>query len=628
MLAFGAAVANAFAQESDALSEKDFFGEMPVVLSVSRLAQPLDETPGAVTVIDRDMIRRSGAREVTDVLRLVPGFVVSQTNGFGPFATYHGDFDGLNRRLQVFVDGRSVYSTFYAGDVHRGLMGVVLEDIERIEVLRGTNSAAYGANAFLGVINIVTRNTADTRGAMVSLTGGQRGIEDNVARLGWGDDKASFRTTVARRSDSGLDNQYDDKRISQVNFRGDLKPTLQDEVMFQAGTVIESIGAGLMGSTTDAPRTTNWRNAYGHASWRRQLAEGEDIRLAGSYDEEIYDDWFIAKDGGLTAVVSTGGKAQRTELEAQHSFAWNKDTRIVWGGAYRREEAKSLALFNDPNALSAHLWRTFGNLEWRPHRDWVINAGGLFEHHSLSGSKTSPRLMVNYHFLPGHTLRLGTTESRRVPTLYEMRGDIRWVTQLGVINQIRSTGRAQPESLVANEIGYLGEFRPVALTIDVRGFEEKMDDGIVRRNGTARPYDFILKQPNRRHGWETQVKWQPWEGGQFLLNHTVLKVEAQQFSDQRAAPSHMSTLAWFQRLPADYDFSVIYSAAGPMILGTTAEALSASHQADVRLARSFRIGATRAEAAVSVQNLEGGHEEYQNFRYSNRRAFATLRLEL
>ncbi len=175
------------------LSEQDYFSELPTVLTVSRLAQPLSETPGAVTIIDRETIRRSGARELADVLRLVPGYLVSGYNGANPSASYHAPLDDFGIRNLVLVDGRPVYSAYYFGGTSRGMMGVLLEDIERIEVLRGSNSAAYGANAMFGVINVITRNTADSHGVEVSATSGEGGINDNHARIGWGNENASFR---------------------------------------------------------------------------------------------------------------------------------------------------------------------------------------------------------------------------------------------------------------------------------------------------------------------------------------------------------------------------------------------------------------------------------------------------
>ena len=121
------------------LSEQDYFSELPTVLTVSRLAQPISETPGAVTVIDREIIRRSGARELADVLRLVPGYLIGGFNGANPVAAYHVPLDNYGIRNLVLVDGRPVFSGYYIGDTHRGMMGVLLEDIERIEVLRGSN---------------------------------------------------------------------------------------------------------------------------------------------------------------------------------------------------------------------------------------------------------------------------------------------------------------------------------------------------------------------------------------------------------------------------------------------------------------------------------------------------------
>lgn len=145
-------------------TEDDYFAQVPVVLTASRLDQPLNEAPGAMTVIDRDTIRQSGARTVAEVLRLVPGYVLGGWNGANPMASYHVALDDFGGRHLVLIDGRSVYASSYLGDTQRGMMDVLLPDIERIEVLRGANSAAYGANAMFGVVNIITRHSADTVG--------------------------------------------------------------------------------------------------------------------------------------------------------------------------------------------------------------------------------------------------------------------------------------------------------------------------------------------------------------------------------------------------------------------------------------------------------------------------------
>ena len=127
----------AVAQALVSVSERDFLADIPIVLSVSRLPQRLDETPGAVTIIDRNMIRLSGARDVADLMRLVPGFQTSTSfETSAPLASYHGGFDSYSNRIQVLVDGRSAYSPYFIGSTGPGLQTVALEDIERIEVLR------------------------------------------------------------------------------------------------------------------------------------------------------------------------------------------------------------------------------------------------------------------------------------------------------------------------------------------------------------------------------------------------------------------------------------------------------------------------------------------------------------
>ena len=146
---FGCLTTTAFAETPEPASEKDYLADVPIVLSVSRLPQRLSEVPGAVTIIDRQMIRMSGARDVADLLRFVPGFRVSNSfESNTPQGSYHTNLSDYSNHMQVMVDGRSVYSSYLQGSTGPGLQTVALDDIERIEVYRGSNSAAYGARVF------------------------------------------------------------------------------------------------------------------------------------------------------------------------------------------------------------------------------------------------------------------------------------------------------------------------------------------------------------------------------------------------------------------------------------------------------------------------------------------------
>jgi iron complex outermembrane receptor protein len=626
------------AQADVASSERDYFEELPVVLSVSRLAQPLDETPGAVTVIDRDSIRRLGARDVYDVLRFVPGFLVSGWNGASPIAAYHNALDQVGSKLQVFVDGRSVYSTFFLGGSQRGLQGIILEDVERIEVLRGSNSAAYGANAFLGVVNIVTRHTADTRGALASITHGQDGIDDNTVRYGWGSDDASFRISTAHRADSGRERVYDDSRNAQLNLRADLRPTAQDEVMLQAGNVENSWGDGKPTEVGNPERTPRMRNAFVLGEWRRWLGAGEDLRVSFSHDDETYRDRTpYTKPGALYQGVflDWGGKSRRTQFEFQHAFVPASGWRAVWGSTVRDERVWSPPLYYGRDWISSRQWRLFGNLEWRLNPEWLINAGALWEKTSSSGTGLSPRLMVNYHALPGQTLRAGVTKSQRVPTLFEENADVRY---FNAANRLAGwtwnvRGQARPENLLVREVGYLGEFRPLGLSLDLRAYQETLTDAIVASsyfNGTTIVTDKINSRDKlRMRGWEYQVRWQPGPATRIWWSHLTTRNAWAKGNDTNmfSSPHRTDSLVLFQTLADNIDLTLTYAETGPMVWESLATMLPYQHRADVRLAKRFLVGKTRVEAAVTVQAANGGYQEYVPTRIFERRAFATLRLE-
>lgn len=652
------------------LSERDYFAELPTVLTVSRLAQPLNEAPGAVTVIDRETIRRSGARELADVLRLVPGYLAGGYNGANPSASYHAPLDDYGIRNLVLIDGRPIYSAYYFGGTSRGMMGVLLEDIERIEVLRGSNSAAYGANAMFGVINIITRSTADTRGAEISLTGGGRGIRDNYARYGWGDEFASFRLSVGRRSDSGYGGAHDDKIMSQINFRSDFRPTQDQEIMISAGAAQLAAGEGFAGKAGNPLRTVGWNNIFLQGQWKRQVSEHEELRISANFNQEDLQDAFAyAYDPSIN--LSSSGRGRRLNLELQHQLMFASQVRVVWGAGYKFEDAVSPPLYSTSKAISIHEEKLFGNIEWRLHPQWLLNAGGFAGYHSRTGQYFSPRLMANYFLTPDHVLRAGATESPRSPTLFELSSDTRVYPKaaasllaagdqipalIATANQLNpahpypyrlffSDGKVLPEKLRVQELGYFGNFRELKLTLDVRAYMETLHDLVSKESatipgyvvpplvpfaGTPIPTQVFVNTPGfKTRGMEYQLRWKPVEKTEIWINQSFQRTIWEEDTDKPFAPTHATTVAWFQQLPYDYYLSVIHQSSGAMSWGKIAEALPGMRRLDMRLSRRFMIGSTRAEASVAVQAMNGSLPAYQTptgFTFE-RRAFGNLRLE-
>ncbi|MBL8427624.1 MAG: TonB-dependent receptor plug domain-containing protein, partial [Dechloromonas sp.] len=226
----GIALATAVASLGGGIAAADesiYFSELPVVASVSRLPQRLADAPTAVTVIDRDMIKASGVRDLNDVFRLVPGFQTYPHTTEPARVSYHGlNDEDYSPRVQVLIDGRSMYSPLFGNGVNWATIPVALDDIERIEVVRGTNSVSYGSNAFLGVINIITVDPALTRGLSVSVSHGSQNVRDQALRLGGQiGEVGDFRLTYRQLNDDALADRgdwIDNFRSRLVDFRADM----------------------------------------------------------------------------------------------------------------------------------------------------------------------------------------------------------------------------------------------------------------------------------------------------------------------------------------------------------------------------------------------------------------------
>ena len=197
--------------------------DLPEVLTATRLQQAPAEVPGSISVIDRELIQASGARELPELLRLVPGMLVV-SDGSLTTVNYHGSNASQARRLQVLVDGRSVYHPGFAR-VDWSDIPVAIEDIERIEVFRGPNTVSYGANALMAVINIITRLPRDTHGTRLKVTRGERGIADWYASQGEGWSDGDLRLSLSGWEDDGFDHDKhgkevrDGRRLNRLNLR-------------------------------------------------------------------------------------------------------------------------------------------------------------------------------------------------------------------------------------------------------------------------------------------------------------------------------------------------------------------------------------------------------------------------
>jgi iron complex outermembrane receptor protein len=221
--------------------------EPELAIAPSRLPQRLDESPSAVTVIDREMLREAGVRRIADILRLVPGMVVGSRSPAIQPATYLGLSDDYSRRVQVLVDGISIYAPSTGAVLWQDLP-LAIEDIERIEVVRGPNTAAYGSHALLATIKITTVAPREASRWEAGGAIGSNGVRDAHARLAGSGSAGAWMLSVVHQQDDGLDGRAADdrggRRMDGVRLKGELDLSPSTDMQWQLGAARAHNGIG------------------------------------------------------------------------------------------------------------------------------------------------------------------------------------------------------------------------------------------------------------------------------------------------------------------------------------------------------------------------------------------------
>lgn len=669
---FCAGSASSAPSASNVYSELDFLTELPVVLSVSRLAQPLRDTPAAVTVIDREMIRQSGARDVAELFRLVPGFSVGLAPQAPHTVVYHGLTETEPRRMQVLVDGRSQYSAFYYGGVNWNLLPVALDDIERIEVVRGSNSAAYGANAFLGVANIITRSAAGMPKVSLHKLDGQGEARDRMARVAYSDETFQLRVTSLDSGDQGIDFLRDTRRRRLLDIRSDWRATAADEISIRLGRVELDFEQGFPDSFGNPARDQRKATDFAQIDWKRTLSDGSDIALRYfRTDERSVERAFFRLTPAVFVDADYGFKAIRDDVEFAHTLRPADEWRVVWGGNWRRDVVHAPHFLNQRPKISEHLFRAFGNVEWLPNEHWTLNFGVNHERGSLDSPNTAPRLAANFHITPELTVRAGISRAYRNPGVFEKRGNQAFVTNTGVAFERGKIDNQSlhAESMLSREIGVLANSRALRLAYDARAFDERIGRRMQAYPELALPPDCERPAPlpapycavadrvenaenARIRGFEHRVDYQPWPGTRLVLSQAFMSIRARAelpngtvtpvfpaagfdaaieknlVETNHSAPTHSTSLFFSQALPWDVEVSAVYSSVGSTQFTNDSNLRNPAYQRlDWRLAKRFQVGPTRGEIAFSVQGDGEVRSEYKQDLPLTKRGFLSLRLE-
>lgn len=389
------------------------------VTSVSKKEQKLSKTGAAIFVITQDDIRRSGATNIPDLLRLAPGVDVAQVDANRWAISIRGFSDQHANKVLVLIDGRSVYSPSFSG-VFWDMVDVPLEDIERIEVIRGPGGTVWGANAVNGVINIITRSAQATRGGLVSAgTGSQDHADALVQYGGQGGPDGDYR--AFGKYFNNASSVFPDGRQAvdgwsggHLGFRSDwnLAPhdtlTVQGDFLHadESQTITTLFSNALpLASTINNPVTATDGNILGR--WNHTLANGSQMSL------QVYDDYSRHLDTGFEDTQNT------VDVDFEHHVALGPRNDVVWGLGARiinSEYGVGYDFTIVPNRRLDSLYSAFLQDQLKLTDSLSLTFGSKFEHNSISGFEYEPSVQLVWTPTEKQTVWFSASRAIREPS--------------------------------------------------------------------------------------------------------------------------------------------------------------------------------------------------------------------
>ena len=389
------------------------------VTSVSKKEQKVSQTAAAIFVITQEDIRRSGANNIPDLLRMVPGVNVAQINS-NIWAISVRGFDGeFSNKLLVMLDGRIVYLPTFSGTFW-DVLDVPLEDIERIEVIRGPGGATWGANAVDGVINIITSKASESRGGMVVAGAGNLDQGFGTLQYGGAAGKSTDYRVFAKYFNQdhlpGLSggNGGDGWHVLRGGFRIDSKLSAKDDLAV-TGDIYSSRSGDISGTVNSIAspavqaefNESNATGGYIQADWIHRQSERSDTSLQVSFDR-------YRRNDALREARNT------LDLDFAHHFRWGSRQDVVWGVGYRYSSSTTdgnLIFSLNPADLNTQLFSAFAQDEVAliPERLSLI-AGAKIEHNYFTGFGVMPTLRATWALHQQQTVWAAISRSLRTPS--------------------------------------------------------------------------------------------------------------------------------------------------------------------------------------------------------------------
>ena len=532
------------------------------VTSVSKKSEKLSDTTAAVFVITADDIRRAGARTIAEALRMAPGIQVSRVDADKWTVSARGFNDTFSNKLLVLIDGRSVYTPLYSG-VYWDVQDTMMEDIDRIEIIRGPGATLWGANAVNGVINIITKTAQETQGPLVTMGTGTHETYDTGMRFGdrlgtdgaWriyakANNRHSFDPVVG-------DSDLDSWRSARGGFRMDLDIDIRDTVTLQSDIYQEQKEQMLDLPETLTQPALGPQHYTGKASgmdllarWRRAYGDTSDMTL------QIYYDKTERKEIVLEEVRDT------VDFDFQHRFQLTASQEVIWGVGYRHtqdetEEGQSISITPDNRTDQVFSGFVQDEFTLKPNT-WWLTMGSKFEHNDYTGYEIQPNIRLRWKPGPQQTAWAAVSRAVRTPSRgehdFRSEFDVQRVTlpyppytSTTYLGAFLGNKTFDSETLTAYELGYrLAPSNRLSIDLaafyneydDLRTFEPRPEAAFAETDPLPPhivvPYDVDNKMEGKTFGVELVTVWHPLSFWKLTTGYSWLYMHLQTDPDSSA----------------------------------------------------------------------------------------------
>ncbi len=574
------------------------------ITTVSRTVQRLSRSPSAVQVVSGLDVQRSGARTLVDALRLAPNVQVQQVNSAAWVASTRGFNAVFANKLLVMIDGRSVYTPLHAG-VFWDAQNILLEDLERIEIVSGPGGSLWGANAVNGVINIITKDARETQGTYVSAGAGSFLRDFAAIRYGGGNGSNVFYRVYAQHFDhndirtAAGARGTDQWNLTQGGFRMDYLP-------FEGSTF--TLQGDLYGGEYQTRQATNstldGQNILGR--WTRTLSDESEFILQAYVDRTWRRDINSALSDQLTTY----------DIDFQHRFPLPLRQSVLWGLGYRLMDDETatttpLAGFVPANRRM-HLFSGFIQDEITVIEDRLtFTAGTKIEHNEFTEFEIQPSVRIAWTPTEKQTVWGALSRAVRSPS----RIDVDYHIPKTPPYAVAGGPDFKSEELLAWELGY--RLQPaVNVSLSVAAFYHSYDNIFtVELANPPDPLPYTAQNGIEGQSWglEFSGTWQPldrWRlrGGYTYFHKDLWLKPGHTYTDVGIAalgndPEHQIVIQSILDLPAHFQFDLV----GRYVGSLPAPHVDRYFTFDARLAWRYR----NLEIALSGQNLaEKDHIEF------------------